>query len=117
LSFDRSVAAAGLGFASAWAARLLLGFAVGAVAPAETAVFAQFQTVRGFLLVLLRVVIAPLALRASHRNHNALLFLRHYPVSQDVDASAEHERNGRAARSRMMIAQGTRPVNSNRCRT
>jgi hypothetical protein len=89
----------GFGFASAFAARLLLGFAVRAVAPAEAAILAQLQAVGGFLLVLLRVVVATLALRAGHRDHHASFFLRHYPVSQDVDASAEHERNGRAVRS------------------
>jgi hypothetical protein len=69
------------------------------VAPAEAAVLAKLEPGGGFLLVLLRVVIATLALRAGHRNHHASFFLRHYPVSQDVGASAEHERNGRAVRS------------------
>ncbi len=67
--------------------------------PAEAAVFAQLETGSGLLFVLLRVVIPTLALRAGHRDHHALFFLRHYPVSQDVGASAEHERNGRAVRS------------------
>ena len=104
----------------AWAFAVLgrlLGFAVGAVAPAEAAVLAQLQALRGFLLVFLRVVISALALGARHRNHHALLFLRHYPVSQDVGASAEHERNGHAVRSAQMIAQGTDRVNSKPVRT
>jgi hypothetical protein len=70
------------------------------MAAAEPAVFAEFEPIGGLLLVLLRVVVATLALRAGHRDHHALFFLRHFPVSQVVDASAEHERNGRAARSR-----------------
>jgi hypothetical protein len=69
------------------------------VAPAKAAILAELQTVGRFLLILLRVVVPTLALRAGHRDHHALFFLRHYPVSQDVGASAEHERNGRAVRS------------------
>ncbi len=80
--------------------------------PAKAAIFAELEPGGGFLLVLLRVVVSTLALRARHRDHHALLFLCHYPVSQDVGASAEHERNGRAARSAQMIAQGTSAVNS-----
>jgi hypothetical protein len=70
------------------------------VAPAEATILAKLEPVGGFLFVLLRVVVSTLALGACHRDHHALLFLRHYPVSQDAGASAEHERNGRAARSR-----------------
>jgi hypothetical protein len=51
------------------------------MAAAEPAVFAEFEPIGGLLLVLLRVVVATLALRAGHRNHHALLFLGHCPVS------------------------------------
>ena len=56
---------------------VLLGFAVGAVAAAEAAIFAELEPVRRFLLVLLRVVIAALALGARHHNHHAIFFLCH----------------------------------------
>jgi hypothetical protein len=68
---------------------------MGPVAPTEAAILAKLQAGGRLLFVFLRVVVPTLALRARHRDHHALLFFRHYPVSQDVGASAEHERNGR----------------------
>ena len=59
-------------------AKRLLGFAVRFMAPAKTAVFRKFETVGVVLLILLRVVIAAFALRASHRNHHAVFFFRHF---------------------------------------
>lgn len=90
----------------------LFRFAVGAMAAAKAAIFAELKPSRGLLFVFLRVIISALAFRTSHRDHHSLLFLRHFPVSQDVGASAEHERNGRAVRSGQMIPQGLRHVNS-----
>jgi len=58
--------------------RELLGFAVRFMAPAETAVFRKFETVGVVLFIFLRVVVAAFALGASHRNHNAVLFFRHF---------------------------------------
>jgi hypothetical protein len=60
---------------------MLLGFAVGTVATTEPAVLAQLEPVGGFLLVLLRIVVATLAFRAGHRDPHTRFFLRHYPVS------------------------------------
>src|ERR1700676_49799 len=58
----------------------LLGFAVRFVAPAEAAILAQLEPLAGLLLVLEGVVVAPLALGASHRNHHPGLFFRHRGV-------------------------------------
>jgi sulfite exporter TauE/SafE len=58
-------------------ANFLFGFAVGTVAAAEAAVFAELQPVRRFLLIFLGVVITALALRASHNNHYTILFFCH----------------------------------------
>jgi hypothetical protein len=56
---------------------LLFGFAVGSVAAAEAAVLRQLEAVGRVLLVLLRVVVAALALLASQNDHHAVLFFRH----------------------------------------
>jgi hypothetical protein len=56
---------------------LLLGLAVGTVTPAEAAVFAELQTVRRFLFIFLRIVVATFALGAGHHNHHSIFFFRH----------------------------------------
>lgn len=55
----------------------LLGFFVGVVTAAEAAIFAQLQAIRRLRFIFLRVVIAALAVRARHNNHNPLFFLCH----------------------------------------
>ena len=55
----------------------LFGFAVGAVTAAVTAILGKLQAVRVVLLVLLRVVVAALALLAGQHDHNPILFFGH----------------------------------------
>jgi hypothetical protein len=55
----------------------LLGFPVVFVAAAEAAVFAELQPVGRVLFVFERVVVAALALGASHGYHHAVLFFCH----------------------------------------
>jgi hypothetical protein len=47
------------------------------MAPAETAVFREFQAIRGGLLVFLGVVVTALTLLASEHDHHAVFFFRH----------------------------------------
>ncbi len=59
---------------------MLPRLAVGTVATAEAAILAEFQPFRGLLFILLRVIVAPLALRAGEDDHHAILFLGHNQV-------------------------------------
>jgi hypothetical protein len=70
-------------FPTSFVLRSLLGLAVRTVAAAEPAILAQLQPFRGFLFVLLRVVVATLALGASHHDHHAILFFCHSSVPRD----------------------------------
>lgn len=58
-------------------AAALLGFAVGAVAAAEAAILVELQPIRRLLLVLLRIVVAALALSACQNYHYTRFFLGH----------------------------------------
>jgi hypothetical protein len=81
----------------------LFGLPMRFVAAAETAVLAQFEPVRGLLLVLERVVVAPLALGASHGNHHTGFFFRHRGSSRKGAGVPGHEENGRAVRSEVKV--------------
>jgi hypothetical protein len=50
------------------------------MAAAKAAVLAELEPVRGFLLVLERVVVATFALGARHRDHHTVLFFCHRRV-------------------------------------
>jgi hypothetical protein len=52
------------------------------MAAAEPAILAQFEALGGLLLVLLRVIVPALALRARHHDHHAILFFSHDPLPQ-----------------------------------
>src|SRR5579884_2062618 len=72
------------------------------MAAAEAAILAQLQALSGFLLVLLRVVIAAFALGARHNDHHAILFFSHGPLPHNV------KKTDPGSVRRHSIAQGLR---------
>jgi hypothetical protein len=50
---------------------------MGPMAATESAIFAEFEPLRGLLLVFLRVIVPALTFRTRHHDHHARLFLGH----------------------------------------
>src|SRR5215469_5954017 len=73
------------------------------VNPAMPAILLDLETIGGVLLVLERIIVPALTLRASQNDHHAIFFLRHFafgtPHSPLGTRGIRHEENGHTVRS------------------